>query len=234
MVKSLYGLTRRRRIVSIAAALIILVVILNSSSLFSSSDKSDTICDQDASVKREMADVFDRSIGSLRSLQLHPFLCYDSLWSALNSDHMSFTWKSYNEICLRNEDVSQIEEATVIRAFQRQGLKLVYFSSTGEYEVTESPNGSVRLKIILFEKDAVTKNMRRVGWKHRLVPPDSCALIHCFPTHLLDDPLPRKMYYKLSIPVPRDGIEIQKYHYPDDWWKSVRDPKDCLPQQQQD
>ena len=175
--------------------------------------------------------MISNSVASLRSLQLHPFLCYDSLWSALNSDHMSFTWKSYNEICLKNEDVSEIEEATVIRAFQRQGLKLTYFSSTGEYEVTESPSGPLRLKIILFEKDAVTKNMRRVGWKHRLIPPDSCALIHCFPPHLLEEPLPRKTYYKLSIPVPREEIEIQKYHFPEDWWKSVRDPKDCVQRQ---
>ena len=58
MVLSLYGLTRRRRILSLAAALIILIVIFNSSSLFSTSEKSETICDQDESVKKEMADVF--------------------------------------------------------------------------------------------------------------------------------------------------------------------------------
>jgi hypothetical protein len=235
MARFLMGLTRRRRILSLAIIALIIILIFYSSMFHHnagiSGSSSEVICDQDDSVKQEMADVFRRSVASLRSLQLQPFLCYDSLWSALNSDTQSFAWKTYNEICLRNEDVSKIEEAAVIRAFQRQSLNLVYFSSTGEYEVSNLPSGQMRVKIILFEKDAVTKNMRRVGWKHRLIPPDSCALIHCFPPHLLHPPLPAKSYYKISIPVPRDEIEIQKYHYPDDWWKSNRDPKECVQHQ---
>lgn len=224
---------RRRILIFVAAAAVILLTVHWYIGLLGRSGDSQVICEQDDSVKQEMRDVFFRSIASLRSLQLHPFLCYDSLWSALDSQQ-SFGWKSFNEICMRNEDVSQMEEAALIRAFQRQGLRLAYFSSTGEYEVSESPIGTMRLKIVLFEKDAVTGNMRRVGWKHRLIPPDSCALIHCFPQHLLQPPLPHKSLYQLSLPVPRDEIEIQKYHYPDDWWKSSRAPKECTNHMQSD
>lgn len=215
----------------LAAAAAFILAVHWTIGLFSTSTEAPVTCEQDASVKREMRIIFLRSVSSLQSLKLQPFLCYDSLWSALDSQQ-SFAWKSYNEICVRNEDVSSIEEATLIRTFQREGLKLQYLSSIGEYEVSEAPNGRMRLKIVLFERDAVTGNMRRVGWKHRLIPPDSCALIHCFPPALLQPPLPVKQFHGLSVPVPRDEIEIQKYHYPDDWWKSSRAPKECTLQTQ--
>lgn len=28
------------------------------------------------------------------------------------------------------------------------------------------------------------------------------------------------------MPVPREGIELQKYHYPNDWWLEIK-PTDC-------
>lgn len=234
MVRALHGLVRRRRLVLVIAAAAVLILTVHwTIGLFSTSADTPVICEQDAAAKREMRIIFLRSVKSLQTLKLQPFLCYDSLWSALDSQQ-SFAWKSYNEICVRNEDVSRTEEATLIRTFQREGLKLQYSSSIGEYEVSEAPNGLMRLKIVLFEKDAVTGNMRRVGWKHRLIPPDSCALIHCFPPILLQPPLPVKQLYGIPVPVPRDEIEIQKYHYPDDWWKSSRAPKECTLQPQSD
>lgn len=221
---------RRRKVILLLASVIIVFMIVNTLFTSRSSENgsdNEVICDQNEDVKRELEDVFIRSMASLQAVNLNPFLCYDSLWTVLSDESIAFSWKTSVELCLTNENVSSVEEASLIRSFARQGLTISYYSSTGEYHVRDTTGTDVRLKIFLFEKDQVTGNMRRVGWKHRLLPPDSCSLIHCFPTHLLHEPLPRKTFYTLSITVPREEIEIQKYHYPDDWWRSTRTPKQC-------
>jgi hypothetical protein len=70
--------------------------------------------------------------------------------------------------------------------------------------------------------------LRRVGWKRRMLPPDCEGMtsLECFPPRLIAPPLPVKEFGGFVFPVPREGIEIQKYHYPDNWWKEVL-PKNC-------
>lgn len=237
MAVRLVALMRRNRTVLFLLFLIFLLVTIilksltttPSSLLLTGSASDPVICDESASAKEQMKDVFVRSVAVLQTLNLQHFLCYDSLWAALSSRKNAFDWKSFNELCLLNEDVSKVEEAAVIRAFRREGLKLSYFTSTGEYDikVEDDDNQVTRLKIFLFERDLVTDNMRRVGWKHRILPPDSCSLIHCFPPHLLDSPLPKAQFYGIEVSVPKEGMEIQKYHYPDNWWRSSREPYEC-------
>ena len=55
---------------------------------------------------------------------------------------------------------------------------------------------------------------RRIGWKRRFLPPD-CNLesLDCFPPRLIIPPLPIKEFGGSLIPAPREGIEMQKYHY---------------------
>jgi len=70
--------------------------------------------------------------------------------------------------------------------------------------------------------------LRRVGWKRRMLPPDCEGMtsLECFPPRLIAPPLPLREFGGFVFPVPREGIEIQKYHYPDNWWKEVL-PKNC-------
>eukprot|EP00794_Sanderia_malayensis_P017352 gene17352-19085_t len=49
---------------------------------------------------------------------------------------------------------------------------------------------------------------------------------HNFTTRLLKKPLPTLEFCGVSFSVPRNGLEIQKYHYPDDWWQEKK-PKGC-------
>jgi len=65
---------------------------------------------------------------------------------------------------------------------------------------------------------------KRIGWKRRLLPPmcDWTPSLDCFPTYLIDKPfLPKKQFGNSFFNVPMGGIEIQKYHYADSWWKII-------------
>uniref|UniRef100_A0A6V7JGT6 Uncharacterized protein n=1 Tax=Bracon brevicornis TaxID=1563983 RepID=A0A6V7JGT6_9HYME len=76
--------------------------------------------------------------------------------------------------------------------------------------------------------------IRRVGWTRRVLPPD-CELspsLQCFPPQLVIPPLPAKQFGGHFMPVPREGIELQKYHYPKDWWLEMK-PTDCIEEHQE-
>lgn len=64
---------------------------------------------------------------------------------------------------------------------------------------------------------------RRIGWKRRLLPPacENLQSLDCFPPRLIRPPLPMKEFSRALLPVPREGIELQKYHYKDNWWKEI-------------
>lgn len=213
----------------ILVAVVIICGILIMKEIVQLSVSSDQViqCDQPSSVKMEMEEVLIRTFSAINTLHLSSqFLCFDSLWAA-HTANKPFSWKSVNEICILNEEISKIEEATMIRVFKREGVVLSYSSSTGEYDVRLHPNSQIRLKIFLFERDQESDQMKRVGWKHRLLPPDSCSVTQCFPSHLVEKPLPTTKFSGIRIPIPKEEIEIQKYHYPDDWWKSDRSPPEC-------
>lgn len=76
------------------------------------------------------------------------------------------------------------------------------------------------VKILIFQQQMY----KRVGWKRRLFPPhcDWTPSLDCFPVHLIADPLPVKHLGSNSYPVPMGGIELQKYHYADSWWKKPK------------
>lgn len=70
---------------------------------------------------------------------------------------------------------------------------------------------------------------KRIGWKRRVLPPDCKAMksLECFPPRLIMPPLPKKEFGGYIFPVPREGIELQKYHYELNWWKEVK-PTNCF------
>lgn len=225
---------RRRRFILVLVAIAALYTLLHfmtGPTLISYSNNA-IICNLNAKIKGETEDIFYRTLLALKSLHVESyFLCYDSLWAAL-IQNKPFNWSHFIEICILNEELTEkVEEATLIRAFKREGLSISYSSSVGEYLVSEfegnGESSEPRVKIYLFEKESSSENYKRIGWKHRLMPPDSCSMVHCFPSHLLDQPLPLVKFLKAQIPVPREKIEIQKYHFPNDWWKPDRTPEQC-------
>lgn len=70
---------------------------------------------------------------------------------------------------------------------------------------------------------------KRVGWKRGLLPPhcDWTPSLDCFPAYLIADPLPVKNLGSNAYPVPMGGIELQKYHYVNSWWKKPEIQSTC-------
>lgn len=156
------------------------------------------------------------------TLDVTYFLCYDSLWGALNTNG-PLKWHQTVDMCLLNEELTRFEEAFLIRLFKRKGLSLSYRTSDGIYLVT---NNDVKPVVRLYLFEHSDGNYRRVGWRNRLVPPDNCDRVHCFPARLIAKPLPTENFMSLRVPVPREGIEIQKYLFPDNWWLDSQ-PEQC-------
>lgn len=142
---------------------------------------------------------------------------------------MVLPWLDYLEVCILNDELSKLEEAFVIRIFKQEDLSISYSMATGVYEITDSKENTPAVKIVIFEKDSVSEQYRRVGWRNRIVPPSSCEVIHCFPPRLLDKPLPTSKLLNIEMNVPREEIELQKYLFPNSWWKDL-EPTECKDQ----
>lgn len=146
-------------------------------------------------------------------------------------------------LCVLNEDLVKHDEALIVRRFRNSAISLEYFHSDGIYilkpmasmfaELLPAPSSqedplmnpdlfTIHARIHVFEKDSTQDVYRKVGWKSRILPPTMCGQLHCFPSNLLDSshkPLGKlALFSSLLISVPNEGIEIQKYHYPDSWW----------------
>lgn len=67
--------------------------------------------------------------------------------------------------------------------------------------------------------------MSRAGIAPWLMP-INFKLYHTFPSHLVEQPLPKVKFGYFNISVPRNGIEIMKHLYPYNWWKVVK-PLGC-------
>lgn len=174
---------------------------------------------------------------TLQLLGTQHFLCYESLWGALYNEGPR-TWDWIVEFCLIGPELfSDQDEGIVAKTFKSQGLVLQYDVLDGSYTVrlTDGPHvglpdaseSDVSGRLIPFRSglNKPPKFMRRSGLK-RAVLPEDCdnQLLECFPAHLALLPLPLIKYGTLSLPAPREGMEIQKYHYPDDWWLQRKIP----------
>ncbi len=90
----------------------------------------------------------------------------------------------------------------------------------GAYRVTRS---TARGDIMLFKNYSGV--MKRVGIE-AYVFFVNYNTYHNFPARLLEPPLSANEFCGVNFSVPNNRIEIQKYHYPDDWWLE-RKPKSC-------
>lgn len=175
----------------------------------------------------------------LEILQCRHFLCYDSLWASLYNEGPR-NWDKSVEFCIIGDELTRQDEGFVNRLFKTQDLILNYDHLDGSYwvklsaEVTHLPQPNsldVSARLIQFQHSSHQSSptvMRKAGLKRALLPEDcDNPLLECFPKRLALDPLPHIKYGSHSLPGPREGIEIQKYHYPDDWWLQRKIPPPC-------
>lgn len=163
----------------------------------------------------------------LEKLGINHFLCFGSLWGQVRIGR-ALPWSRKIEMCLID---TLRDDVLISKAFKDDGLSASYMYASGIYKIQENNHNkhSPSVEVIVFEEDSVTRMMRRVGWTRRVLPPD-CELspsLQCFPPQLVIMPLPIKSFGGYLVHVPREGIELQKYHYPNDWWLEIK-PTDCI------
>lgn len=166
----------------------------------------------------------------LTRLSITHFLCFDSLWGAVQESG-PLPWDPHAHLCALNEKVSRHDEAELLRAFRRRGLALEYSSAEGQYIIKNSSSAPTpatfevpTVRVVLFEEDERVQMLRRVGWRRRLLPPDCDAhpSLQCFPPNLAASPLPIRPFGPLSLPAPREDIDLLKFHYPETWWRPLQ------------
>lgn len=184
-------------------------------------------CHHPEQFQEELHKLANRVHRVLAALGLTHFLCYGALWGQIRISR-SLPWEADVEFCLLNEELAKHDEVFLIRTFKKHNLQMTYNSGEGLYVVKDPKFNGASVQLIVFEEDPLISMLRRVGWKRRMLPPDCEGMtsLECFPPRLITPPLPLKEFGGFVFPVPREGIEIQKYHYQDNWWKEIL-PKNC-------
>ena len=205
------------RIVVIAVVALVVYIIFHDTSESERWYNRPAPCKKSPEVLHDMIDIAERIHKVLDVLKIQHFLCYGSLWGTLRNQQM-LPWDDDVDFCILNEDVKSVEEAFMMKTFRSYGMTLTYDARHGLYRVTYK-NGVVELVVFQLSEDY--GSLKRVGWESKLFMEKPTAK---FPSRLAAPPLPTMKMNGIDLPIPHEEIEIQKYMYPDDWWKEMKPP----------
>ena len=188
-------------------------------------DKSETehwynrpaACSKSKQVEEENIELSARIHKVLDILKVQHFLCYGSLWGALRNQKM-IPWDNDIDFCVLNADLQGVEEAFFIKTFRSYEMELSYDHRHGIYQVKF---GDARAELVVFALSEDYSFLQRIGWENRLFSEKPAFK---FPSRLAAPPLPSIKFCGQDMPIPHEEFEIQKYLYPDDWWKEVKPP----------
>ncbi|XP_052861978.1 uncharacterized protein LOC128268797 [Anopheles cruzii] len=185
-------------------------------------------CNKTEMYRHELERLFERVHRLLVQHGLTHFLCYGSLWGQIRMARM-LPWREKAEFCILNDELLRHEEARFMRNFHSNELRIHYLHSEGIYRIFANEPTSRHysvppfVELIVFQLDDTQGMYKRIGWKRRILPPqcDWTPSLDCFPVNLLQGSLPSRPLGNSLYTVPMGGIELQKYHYPENWWKDV-------------
>ena len=144
-----------------------------------------------------------------------------SLWGALRYN-APLPWDTDLDIGVLRNDLEHLPRDKLEYTLASKGMDIHYSSWGGFYRVTM---GNVRADLMIFDAFADSGNLERVGVESYVFF-INYKKMHAFPSELVQKPLPTMSFGGIAMPVPHDGLEIQKYHYPYDWWEE-RKPVGC-------
>ena len=161
----------------------------------------------------------------LDGMGLKHWLMYGSLLGALRGN-TPIIWDDDSDFGLdgdgRLSKLSKTEFFEKIKAVP--GVKAIgdHWSRENLVQIYDK-NSEFKVDMIIFHKsgDRVTRR----GWLTWLFY-FQYETYHSFPAKLVEQPLPKTRFGFFNISVPRDGNEILKYIYPNDWWRVVK-PSGC-------
>lgn len=177
-------------------------------------------CEHDDYTIKLFNELTNKLVQMFEGLGISYFLCYGSLWGALKFQK-TLPWDRNLDICVIYHQIAIVDEQKLYSAFKQAGLNYYYNSRRGKYVVNYR---TVSAEITIFEK--IGNHVERIGWEKRLFP-HLYLNYQNFPYQLVDKDLPKKKFNNIDIPIPHQEFEIQKYLFPENWWKEVK-PKGCL------
>ena len=108
-----------------------------------------------------------------------------------------------------------------IEPFAAKGLKVYYKRWITNNVMKVYSEDLSHIKVDLFALYDYNGWMKRAGLETWILALNY-NLHDTFPAGLVENPLPEVRFGGIMMPARREGIEIQKYLYRDDWWMEVK------------
>lgn len=144
-----------------------------------------------------------------------------SLWGGLRYN-APLPWDNDFDFGVLYNEINQHSEEEIINEFKTYGIKCYYSYRFGFYRVTRD---TARGDIMIYRDFYNSGWMHRTGWEAYLFFVNY-RHFHMFPAKLVNLPMPVIKFGHCNISIPHGGVELQKYHYPNDWWL-VGKPRGC-------
>ena len=175
-------------------------------------------CNFSSDVEQETIVIAEKIQQILQRNHVTFFLCRGSLWGVLRLQKLQ-PWDKDLDICVLYGDWSLIDASYMYRQFRWEQLGLSYNGRLGLYEIRY---GQGKANLIFYDwLDGTKEWLQRIGWENWIFQKWQNRKI---PAKLIKTPLPHVKLYRLRLPVPHSGIDLQKYLYPNDWWKDIKPP----------
>ena len=162
----------------------------------------------------------------LDDFDIEHWLMYGSVFGAVRA-HGPLPWDNDVDIGFNGSGrFASMNFKKFLSAFESKGLKVYHKRWVTSNVMKVYSDDLPHIKVDLFALYDYNGWMKRAGletWIFAL----NYNLHDTFPARLVKKPLPRVPFGSFNMTVPREGIEIQRYLYPDDWWKEVK-PVTCV------
>ena len=153
------------------------------------------------------------------------WLAYGSVFGAVRAQG-PLPWDSDVDIGFNGSGkFASMNFGAFLSAFKSKGLKVNHQRWISSNLIKIYRDDQPHIKVDLFAFYNYRGWMKRAGLETWIMALNY-NLRHAYPARLVEKPLPQVRFGYFKMPVPRGGIEIQRYLYPDDWWKEVK-PVTC-------
>ena len=163
--------------------------------------------------------------GILDELGIGHWLLYGSIFGAYRRQGI-LPWDTDVDMALNGSGkFASMNFGEFLSAFKLKGLKVDLSRWTRSSLIKIASDDRFRIKIDLFAFYNYRGWMKRAGietWIFAL----HYNNFHAFRARLIEKPLPQVRFGLKKMPVPREGMEIQRHFYPDDWWMELK-PATC-------